>query len=233
MTDKTGAGVDLTSKRSQALFSYLILNRAVAHPRQRLAFLLYPDSSESQGRSALRKDLFKLRHALPDVEDYLRIDTKTIQWNADAEYRLDVAEFETGLDQAIHLPDDALLDKQQGLEQAIATYTGLLLPSHDYEWVIQERERLHQRYLSSLDQLVQLLEQQENTLQAIHYAQQLLQQEPLRESTYQILMRLHDKRGDRAVALQIYHQCMTLLRDELGIDPSPTTQALYQTLLNE
>ena len=44
-------------------------------------------------------------------------------------------------------------------------------------------------------------------------------------------MRLHQLRGDRAAALQVYHQCLTVLREEMGIDPSPATQTLYQQLL--
>ncbi|MEM8612926.1 MAG: BTAD domain-containing putative transcriptional regulator [Cyanobacteria bacterium P01_H01_bin.105] len=232
ITDHTGGILDLSNRRSQALLAYLILNNSIVHTRQHLAFLFSPNASDSQGRSALRKDLFKLRQALPAAASHLRIDAQTIQWNPDATYHLDVAEFEQALDQAVHLPAETLREQQQLIERAISFYHGYLLPSQDHDWVIQERERLHQKYLGSLGQLIQLLEQQQNYTQAIYYGQQLQQQEPLRESTYQALMRLHDKRGDRAVALQIYHQCMTRLRDELGVDPSAATQALYQTLLN-
>ncbi len=194
--------------------------------------MFYPNSSDSQGRSALRKDLFNLRQALPEAEHYLKIDAKTIQWNPEIVYILDVAEFEETLEQVQQVSEDAIAEKQALLEKAIALYRGPLLPTQDYEWLTQERERLHQCYLSSLEQLIQLLEQQQEFAQAIHHAQHLLQQEPLRESTYQTLMRLHDERGDRAVALQIYHQCMATLRNELGVSPSAATQALYQALLN-
>ncbi|WP_199333391.1 BTAD domain-containing putative transcriptional regulator, partial [Oculatella sp. FACHB-28] len=39
--------------------------------------------------------------------------------------------------------------------------------------------------------------------------------------------------GDRANALQIYHRCMSVLREELGVDPSPNTRKLYEQLLRE
>ncbi|MBD2054661.1 AAA family ATPase, partial [Oculatella sp. FACHB-28] len=39
--------------------------------------------------------------------------------------------------------------------------------------------------------------------------------------------------GDRANALQIYHRCMSVLREELGVDPSPNTRKLYEQLLLE
>ena len=47
-----------------------------------------------------------------------------------------------------------------------------------------------------------------------------------------LLMRLHVLNGDRATALRIYHTCVTLLQQELGVEPSAETQQLYQRLLN-
>lgn len=44
-------------------------------------------------------------------------------------------------------------------------------------------------------------------------------------------MRLHVQAGDRANALRVYHQCMTTLQAELGVNPSPITCKLYQDLL--
>ncbi|NJL54450.1 hypothetical protein HC928_04100, partial [bacterium] len=94
-----------------------------------------------------------------------------------------------------------------------------------------DRERLHQRYMEALNRLIALLQHQQQYPQAIRYGQLLLQADPLRESTYQVLIQLHHQNGDRAAAIQSYHQCMQVLQDELGIDPSTTTQQIYQTLL--
>ena len=44
-------------------------------------------------------------------------------------------------------------------------------------------------------------------------------------------MRSHAAQGNRAEALRVYQQCRQLLADELGIDPSPETEALYLELL--
>ena len=224
----------LSNERSQSLLAYLILHQRVPQSRQRIAALFYPDASDSQARTALRKDLFNLRQALPESGQFLETDARTIQWNEDADFSLDVANFESALNRAEQLSesDADRTAKQHHLQEAIAHYQGRLLPSFDQEWVMQERERLHQRYLNALDELISLLEQTQHVRLAIRYAQQLLQEDPLRELTYQTLMRLYGDHGDRATAIQIYHQCMTILRDELGINPSSETQHLYQTLLD-
>ena len=99
------------------------------------------------------------------------------------------------------------------------------------EWLCPVRETLQQQFIQALARLVEILHTQKNYQSALTHAERLLRLDPLRESTYQQLMQLHDKLGNRAMALQIYHQCMNILRDELGIDPSPVTQQLYSKLL--
>jgi DNA-binding SARP family transcriptional activator len=93
------------------------------------------------------------------------------------------------------------------------------------------RESLQQQFSQALVQLVDLLTTQEKYSAALVYGEKLLRLDPLREATYQQLMQLHDQLGNRAMALQIYHQCMNILRDELGIDPSPVTQQIYSKFL--
>ncbi len=68
-------------------------------------------------------------------------------------------------------------------------------------------------------------------LLAIHHATEMVQLEPFRETTYQLLMRMHVAAGDRAEALRVFARCRELLRDELGISPSPQTEAVYLDIL--
>ena len=49
--------------RLQALFTYLVLHRDAPQPRAHLAFLLWPDSAESQARTNLRTLLHRVRQA--------------------------------------------------------------------------------------------------------------------------------------------------------------------------
>ena len=44
----------LDSARAESLLAYLLVHRDAPQPRQRLAFLLWPDSSEPQARTNLR-----------------------------------------------------------------------------------------------------------------------------------------------------------------------------------
>src|SRR3989304_3718735 len=84
----------LDSPRVQSLLAYLLLHRGQPVPRQRLAFLLSPDSTESQARTNLRSLVHRVRHALPHAVSYLRVGTQDLEWLAEAPFDLDVGQFE-------------------------------------------------------------------------------------------------------------------------------------------
>lgn len=60
---------------------------------------------------------------LPALEDFVRIDSQALQWRPDAPFELDVAVFERLLAQA-----GQSAAGQAALEQAVARYSGDLLP---------------------------------------------------------------------------------------------------------
>ena len=64
-------------------------------------------------------------------------------------------------------------------------------------------------------------------LLAIQHAAEMVELEPFRETAYQLLMKMHAAAGDGAEALRVFAKCRELLRDELGVSPSPQTEAVY------
>lgn len=214
----------LTSANLQILLAYLLLHRDTPHTRQQLAFLFYPDSSEAQAQSNFRTLLGRLRQAWHGAEHYVQINNRTIQWRSDASFLLDVLEFENALARA---------EAGGGiseLERAVELYRGDLLPQCYADWILPIRERLRQKYLNALVQLIELLKAQGDYHAALVYAQQLLQLEPLQETTYQLLMRLHAAQGDRSSMLRVFRQCELVLHQELRAEPSRETRALFEQL---
>src|SRR5215213_8087131 len=88
------------SARVQSLLAYLVLHRSAPQFRQHIAFLFWPDTSEAQARTNLRKVLMLLRRALPDADNYLVMTAKSVQWRAQAPLELDVERFEQAHAQA-------------------------------------------------------------------------------------------------------------------------------------
>jgi len=219
----------ISAERLQSLLAYLLLHRQAPQPRQHIAFVLWPDSSETQARTNLRNLLHSLRQILPAADRFIASDNLTLQWRLDAPYQLDVARFEQALVQAKQSSEtDA---RRQWLEQAIGHYAGDLLPGNYDDWIIPLRDELRQRFCDALSTLITLLETTGDYRAALQPGQRLLAQDALNETAYVQLMRLHARSGDRAAVRRVYQQCVATLQRELAVDPSPTTTQAYEQLL--
>ncbi|HEV8673524.1 MAG TPA: cyclase, partial [Methylomirabilota bacterium] len=110
----SGPALPLSTRKAQALLAYLALPAGQAHPRDKLATLLWGESAEGPARTSLRQALFALRRALPAggvrVEgDAVALDPATVE--------VDVAAFERGIAEGT----------PAALEAAVPLYRGDLL----------------------------------------------------------------------------------------------------------
>jgi DNA-binding SARP family transcriptional activator len=215
-----GRPARLDSARAESLLAYLVLHRDAPVPRQRLAFLLWPDSAEAQARTNLRHVLHLLRRALPAADDLIEATQRTLRWRDDAPAWVDVVAF----DAALARGDDAAAAELAG---------GELLEGEYDDWITEERERLRREHLGALQRLAAAAESDGDRPAALAWNERLLAADPLREETARTLIRLYAAAGDRARALRAYHACVATLDRELGVGPAPATQALYRSLLGE
>jgi DNA-binding SARP family transcriptional activator len=104
--------------------------------------------------------------------------------------------------------------------------TGDLLPGWYDEWVVSERERYRQLRLHALEKLCHTLASTGRFDQAIEAGLAAVSSEPLRESAHQVLIFAYLEEGNASEAIRQYDICRQILDRELGIEPSPATQAL-------
>jgi DNA-binding SARP family transcriptional activator len=120
---RNGAPIEVSSRSAQSLLAYLLLNTEIAHRREKLAGLLWPEATEANARSYLRKALWQARKSLAadnqSGEEYLLADDISISFNSNADYWLDV--------HAIRgKPSEAMSVEEQ--IEAVSAYQGELLP---------------------------------------------------------------------------------------------------------
>ncbi len=209
----------LESARAESLLAYLLLHRDAPQPRQRLAFLLWPDSTDAQAQTNLRKVLHNLRRALPGVEQWIDIGPRTLRWREDAPVWLDVEQFEQAL-------------AAGRFADAIDVYAGALLEGRYDEWLLEERERLAHLHLDALEHLVRSHREERRWPEAIRCAERLVAGDPLREESHRLSMDVFEAAGDRARAARAYHVCAATLARDLGIEPSAETRAAYESLID-
>ncbi|MCG6658971.1 AAA family ATPase [Halomonas campisalis] len=231
------------SSKALGLLAYLALHAGTPQPRQRLAGLFWPGSSEAQARTNLRRELHQLRAVLPDPDRCLAVDANSLGWREAAPCRLDLLAFRQAADEAKDAEDaDTLLAAAQraldayadtllaAAQRALDAYGGDLLPALYNDWVLEARERLHHRCVALLDRLVATLAERDRLAEAIEHARRRVELEPLEEAGYRTLMRLQARVGDRAMALRTGQRCADVLARTLGVEPSAATQALRDEL---
>jgi DNA-binding SARP family transcriptional activator len=220
----------------QALLAWLVLNRRTTHAREALAELFWGGQRDDRARSCLSTALWRLKQALePDGVPpgaYLISEGTAVGFNGESNHWLDVAAFEEGVGLLRTLrhrprnPPDWLR-----AESAIGHYRGDLLEGFYDDWALRERERLRLLYLDSLATLLTHYSDADALDDALRCGQQILTLDPLREDVHRELIRLHLRRGHRALALNQYEQCRAVLDEELGVEPLEETRALCAGLL--
>jgi len=127
------AGRPVTSvntNRLHSLVAYLVLHGDAPQPRERLAFVLWPASSESQARTNLRQLVHHLRRALPAECDSLATDHFSVRWRQDVPCAIDVVEFQAAIaEAALARTEQDHAREVQSLTTAAQLYEDDLLPA--------------------------------------------------------------------------------------------------------
>lgn len=217
-----GKHITIPTRNAQSLFAYLILSSGNTHRRERLAGLLWPDSSEENARSNLRHELWRLRKALLSQGDaYFLTDDLTIAFNPHSQFSLDV-----------HILENAPLEggSADELIQALDVYHDDLLPGFYEEWVFVERQRLNALFEARIARLLDLLQDEGRWPEVKEWSLRWLGFGQWSEPAYRALMAAYANTGEVAKAVATYERFAQVLQKELGTKPSEQTQALYKQL---
>jgi len=220
------------SDKVRALLIYLAVEHNLPHTREKLAGLLWPDFPDQSARTNLRSALANLRQVIGDRNTqppYLKITRQTIQFNLSSNVNLDVIEFNQLLSGEIQSHTD--------LEQATSLYKGSFLEGFSIpdsiafeEWLLVNREGLKLKQCSAMLQLSEYYDKSDSYDQALVLANQLLAIDPYQESAHRKVMEILFRSGQRIEALAKYESCRKILLEELGTEPSPATQELYELI---
>ncbi len=216
------------TRKAQALLIYLAATDR-RWTRDSLATLFWPETDDATARKNLRDILPSLRRQLGD---YLLFDDERIGLKSADCYTCDVTQFTALLEQALPTIDLNILT------ETLARYRGEFLEGYatfrisaDFElWVLRERERLHQLALTGFTTLCQRQQEGGAYAAALTTNWQLLKLAPWDEAVHRQQMLLLAQCGQHAAALAHYATCRQILADELGVEPTADTTALYKQI---
>lgn len=196
--------------REQRLTALLALTGQRA--RAQVAGILWPDSTDARALASLRRAVLQAQRRSPGL---LLVDRTSIALAPDVV--VDIDALRAAVSRAGTEVDPGVLAALVGEE---------LLPGWYDEWVTPERERLQQQRVRALEQVArQALARGEHAL-AVEAAHAAVAIEPLLESASELAIRAHLARGDRGGAVRELDRYRVVVKDELGVVPSPALEAL-------
>ena len=211
----------LRHRNARNLLAHLLLHPQQRHLREQLADLLWPDAPPARVGRNLSDALYRLRQALGD--EWLLVSRDAIAIQPDAPLWVDVWAFETAIS----------TNSRAAWEQAIALYTGDLLPDLYDDWVQGRRTTLQQQHETCLHQLGEWAEAEQLWERAHAYYQQLIEAAVLNEAGYRGLMRTAAARGRFTEAFAIYEKLTQTLAQDLDVEPDQQSQTLFTQLQAE
>jgi DNA-binding SARP family transcriptional activator len=234
---RTLGGLDLTDPDSRgelravlvqpkrlALLVYLALaNSHRFRRRDTLTGLFWPDVDGDHARGALRQALRFLRAEL-GATVLLNRGEEEVGVNPEA-LSCDATQFEAACEAA-------------EWDRAVELYRGDLLAgvfvaevSADFEhWLENERGRLRRRAAAAAWSVVQDAERAADLARAATMARRAVELAPDDEAAVRRLIRILDRKGDRAGALSVYEGFRLRLASEYDAVPSPETEALLAVI---
>ncbi|MGH8860269.1 MAG: AfsR/SARP family transcriptional regulator [Jatrophihabitantaceae bacterium] len=219
------------SSRTLALVAFLVVHAGSPQTRQRIAAAFWPDSTDEQALTNLRRELHHLRQALGDDRS-LVVTSKDLCWRDTDTCRVDVRAF--CIEQAAAITAARAGNTRAALAHARAAadhYRGELLPGSYDDWLLEARSELEQCCIDVLDRVSEFAAEVGDLPAVADAARRRIQYRPIEEIGYRRLIEVLGDLGDRAGAVSTYHHCASVLERELGIEPDPATRKALDRLL--
>ena len=220
---------DLPGRQGRLLLAYLVIHRHEPVSFDSLTNALWGETPPSASLPALHALLSKLRRVVGCVVEHgtARLELPPGSWvdldtARDAIHRAESAAAQGEWERAWGAAQSALFVSRRGF-----------LPGETVAWadpIRHELELLRQRSLETYADAALHIGHAELAT-AERASRELVALAPFRETAHRLLMRTLVEQGNVAEALQVYTALRLHLRDELGVSPSPETQALYAALI--
>lgn len=216
-------------RKGRSLIKLLSLERHQRLHSEQVAEALWFEAQPEAAMNSLYQVLHATRRVLSGESrqcPFLRFEDEMLVLSEESHAWVDVSAFENAVRQA------QWTGTSEALEQALALYTGELLPEDRYEeWAETHRQRLHDYFLLVLSKLGQYHAAHQDFQRAAGVYERLVQADPLNEESVVGWMRSLAEQGMRRQAQQLYQELAVRLKRELGVEPAPTTQRAYEQIL--
>ncbi|MFB6550724.1 AAA family ATPase [Streptomyces sp. NPDC056405] len=226
----------LQSAQARVAFARLVLAGVKGVTRDELADVIWPGELPPTWASALRTLVSRLRAFVaplqPEPANPLAKQGGRYVLALGAGVRVDVEEAIRSVaaaQEALNAGDVATADRLAS--RAVDRLRFPFLSEHEGDWAAGWRERLSEHLVTALEVAGRAALSSGDYGRAALLAEEVTGRAPERESAHRCLMAVREAMGNRGEALRVYQRLRRYLAEELGVDPSPETEAAYLALL--
>lgn len=192
-------------------------------PRERIIAFLFGDHRDQAAATYLRQAALKLRRAVPGVLPAMT--EGSLRLGGDVFVDSESSRLGALQRQAASARGAARLD---AVIQAISiAEQGEFMPGCSSPWVVQRRSELALQVLELRADAAVTAEETGQYGQADNFATAVLDEDPFRESLWQVRMRSAAAFGDHDAVTRLYRECAAALKS-IGTKPSATTAAVRE-----
>ena len=235
-----GAGVDASGlgRLGRVALAYLVAERHRPVSRDELAEVLWGEDLPRSWETSLRGVAMRVRGVLGAAglapTEALTSAHGCWQLQLPENTVVDVETVPADLARAEGAMAGGRPAEARALAEGAATVAGRgFLPETSGPWVERRQGELRQLHLRALETASGAAAAAGDWAAALHWAAEAVAAAPIRESAHLRLMQAHAGAGNRGEALRAYERCRRVLAEELGVSPSPSTEAAYVALLGE
>jgi LuxR family maltose regulon positive regulatory protein len=204
----------------------------LAHPegltKEDVGVIFWPESSPSELKLRFKNTIYRMRHAIGT--DVVIFKDNYYVFNQAVEHEYDVQLFLAAIQRAQQ--ETSYEKKKQAYLSALDTYQGPYLPGLDAMWVIPERQKYIDMFIRTAQELGQISMEERDFETGIFCCTRGLEEDNCDEGLYRCLMQIYNEQGNKAAVSRQFQICSTMLKDEIGMEPSPQTRNLYNLLIN-
>lgn len=230
--EEGGRRISLGGIRQRAVLVSLLLHANEVVPSEQLLMDLWGEDSPLSAANSLQAAISRLRRVLPPGRLITRAPGYALRIFPE---ELDVSQFGQLVSEGReYLTAGDAEQATRTLRQALSLWQGPALADFRYEPFAQaEIVRLEELHLTCLEERIEADLALGLASVLVAELRRLVSEHPLRERLRGQLMLALYRDGRQTEALEVYRDFRSMLRDELGLDPSPQLRELEAAILRQ
>lgn len=213
------------TKKAKELFAYLLYRNNEYVRKDFLIDLLWPDISFERGKSLLYANIYHVRKLLESIKfDINIVNSENYYIMYLNNFSYDVQDWEYSINQLPQLNRETILL----YEENIYSYKGDFLNKYNYTWVINEQDRLRNKWLKLINQTVEFSLEIEATSKVKNIAYHMLKVCPTLEIPYFYIMKAFDIENRDKNVKEMYMSLEKMVSEEFGAEPENEIRKWYE-----